>query len=1055
MKIKDLIGTPNFKIDTTVNIVLFKNMEKSRQQIRRTVLTPSFKSIIEISLDSIIEQTLNLNPPDSQCFLIEGIFGSGKSHLLSFLFSLFDGSTNNSIRNSLWNKIEEKFNKNYLNLKEKNFLVIPIALHERRQEDLIDIIFREIEKQIYEKLNVKIDLSSPSKYVTYYNTECLPGIKAEINKNIPNLEDFNKLDENDDFDLYRKAMLIRQSMEFCNIQMKDGYKIGDDLKKSVEIILDQSFEKTEKQIQAEFNFDGIILLIDEFSEYLKSKKKTETDEEGHKRTLASIQIQYLAEFIKGKDIFLFIAAQEAFQSLDPLFEKQAQTGGRLKTLQLEYHHFVEIFNELIIPEKINYEREIKSLFPTLKTNFFNNHNYIIHESDKSELITTDIFFDCYPFHPKTVELLMTTVFKYATKTRAGLSYAQEYIKKSSDLDQNSIITPDSLFDYFKMTFKTSEPNKFKFVEKLRNRLKAFSDLDLSQNEILLLLKIFKLIFISPNPITAEDCISNLFIGNKTINQIEILLEKFYNISRKTCQPNYLRREFDLESRHYRYYIQLRGDLDVEDLILVLSQKITEQNLYNYYLSKFWDVLPNTNYLYEIEVLFNNWQISRFHVKYDNFNDVLSQVTKIIESTPKWTPKDIDFIELFTFCNFPFKDEYDRFSIDKIVENLKENFYRTKELRDRIVFFLFKPLNEVLISDIKRSLAFDLINKKFTSMKLDSILKTIIATNNEISDDINKFYNDFSENEDEILSQLARLANQYSFQKSLPLYAKIKGFLLNNFKLIGINGEIPTLEKDIVKILTDKLEVNIPKYYPNFPEFDAKIDETRYINIILNELFKDQNTFKITSDDAKKLKGKVIIGIGEKLGVFNRKVDDNYRTITFKIGIPPSNLFYRNIMEIIPKESTKGKEVSLSNLCEHLRKEYGLNLNLCRILLACLLHQDNIKIVKKKTSKVYDNSHVKHIFVDNIRDFPNFLVFQPNKLEPNDILWIFSLYNPLNKQNQTYNEKFQQELTNIEFVEEIKSAKQKLLVDLMRNFDINEYKEVKTVLNLFLKEIRAN
>ena len=81
-----------------------------------------------------------------------------------------------------------------------------------------------------------------------------------------------------------------------------------------------------------------------------------------------------------------------------------------------------------------------------------------------------MFFDCYPFHPKTVELLMTTVFKYATKTRAGLSYAQEYIKKSSESDQNSIITPDSLYDYFKMTFKTSEPMKFKFVEKLRNRL---------------------------------------------------------------------------------------------------------------------------------------------------------------------------------------------------------------------------------------------------------------------------------------------------------------------------------------------------------------------------------------------------------------------------------------------------------------------------------------------------------------------------------------------------------------------------------------------------------
>lgn len=1064
MTIGKLIGKPNFEIDTTINVVLFKETEKSLRQIRNTIITPSIKMILNESLDSLYTQIIDLNPPNDQCFLIEGIFGSGKSHFLAFLNTLFDDTIDDNVRNYLWQKIDENFENKFLNLKDKKFLVIPIALHERKKEDLIDIIFREMEKIIFKVFNKNVDLSSPSKYIDFYYNKCSPGTKDDLNKNIPDFDKFNKLDEDDDLDFYRKAELIRESMEKINLQIKDDFKIGDDLKKTIEIILEESFEKTEKVVKRELNIEGIILLIDEFSEYLKSKKKSETDTEGHKRTLASIQIQYLSEFIKGKNIFMFIAGQEALYNLDPLFEKQAQTGGRLKTLQLKYHHFIEIFNELVVPEKKQFKREIKSLFLNLNINFFNDSKYFIYDVKKSIPINDSIFYDCYPFHPKTIELLMNNIFKYATKTRAGLTYTQDFIKKSLNKNENDLITPYSLFDYFSITLNIKETKKFNFLEDFIKQVNSTSDSDFSREDKTLILKILKYIFINVKYVNAEDCLINLFIENKNIDEIEKLLDNLYIFSKNKLQSKFLRRDYNSNENNYNYYIQIRAGVDIEDHILILSQKIKDTELHEYYLSKYYDMVPSRFYEEYIDVFNTYWQTSLCDIKFDDFIDSLDKIAKRVKTLPLWTPKEIDFIELFAFWNLPFKDEYEKFKPDLIIKNFQEYTNKSLQLKDRLLFFHTKPFDDLLISDIKKSLAFDLINSRFKT-KIDNwwgsddIQKKILSNNPEILDFINNILNEFNENTDEIISQLGGLANQFSFQKEMPLYNKIYSHLSNNLKLIGIDGYISTIEKDYKSILKDKLEENIPNFYPNFPNFESKTYETRYINIILNELYKEQNIFEITIEDMTKQKGNVITGIGEKLGIFKNVSDNQNENSFFKIRVSEKNEIYEHLIEKIPLESdmedNKINEINLKSICKILRKNYGFSLNISRIFLATLLHQDKIQIKDKQKNKIYDNSQVKYVFKDNIRDFRNFLVYQPKKLNKNEILWIFSFFNYLFKNNDVYREKFYNEFMNYEEIDEIKSAKQKILVDMVKNFNLKEIKaisqELKNLIDSFKQE----
>jgi len=1075
MTIRDFLGQTNSSIDTTINIVQFRNKPNSLRQILNTILTPSFKDILKEALDSIKDQIiLTGNFADFQTFLIEGLFGVGKSHFLSVLNTLFDYTIPQDVRDHLWDVVRETFEEVYSELKDKKFLIVPLALHGSRQADLIDIIFREIEKIILDRFEIEVNLSSPSKYINFYR-QCAPGIKSDIEDKISSeFEDmdlvrFNDLDENEDKYFYRKAEIIRKCMENLGIKIDDSYKISDSVEEFIQIVLNESFQQLNKQVinRDEIGFDGIILLIDEFSEYLKAQKESEVDKMGRKRTLASLQIQYLAEHIKGKDFFIFITAQEAYLILDPLYEKQVGPGGRLKKTRLDHYHFVEIFNQVLIPDKGNNRRSIESIFPTLNTQYFGDSQYSIYKKNEPKTIDMNMFYECYPFHPMTMDILIGNVFKFSTQTRAGLSYASKYIELSLGHENEELITPDTLFDYFKKEFNRKDTSKYTYIYDLLDKIQYDTE-EFTDSEKDVLSKVLKYIYLCNNPVYAIDCIIDLLIDYEDDEELEELLNQLVSFAHKNFQYSFLRKILDSDNKQ-KYYLQVKGTYDIEDMIHILSEMINEVELYEFYVDKRYNMKLADYQVEKIKLSGKEWIYLNYFIRFEDFNNVLREVVNNIETLPRWTTKGIEFYDLFVFRNLPFREEYNNLTEDSINAQFHEFEVNHPKLGGRLLFLQTRPFSELLVSDIKRCLAFDLLKNRFGSQDLNwhgdgPIQNNVLVGNHELLTRLNDFYNqNIQESGADILNELSNRQREYSLESGTPTDHKIREHITENLTIINSSENVDIDDRAENDILIESMEIIIDRYYPDFPDFTANVENTRYINIILGELDKDQRTFELTAREVTQAKGTAIINIGVLLGIFSQLETLPTRNILFKIGLPDNNLFYIEVMQNIPMEEDVDNGVvemkSLSKICEFLYTKFGFSLKISKIFLATLLNQDKIKITNRYRTITYNNSQVKKVFEGNDRYFNTLHVFKTNRLNPDEIRWLFSFFNGLFEEEEEYEEEFRLEINNLDEVDDVKSSKQQRLKELLETYDLDEtdnlFEEFEDLINFLRRDQEEN
>ncbi len=1065
MRIREIIGQTSSDVDTTINIVQFKNKPNTLKQIMNTIITPSFERALKESLEPMMDQIIRTgNVPDFQSFLYEGLFGVGKTHLLSVLNTLFDETIDPSIRAGLWQRIIEIFGDVYSDLKEKKFLVVPLALHGSLQADLIDIIFREIEKIVLERFEIEVNLSSPSKYIHYFNKVCAPGNKKDIQDMISsefddmNLEKFNVLDEEEDVDYYRKAEIIRKSMKKLGLKLDDSYMIGDSIEEFIQIVLEQSFKQLKKQVinRDEIDYDGIIILIDEFSEFLKAH------EHGSERTLASLQIQFLAEYIKGKDFFVFLAAQQEWLTLDPLLKKQVGSGGRLKKIPLDHYNFVEIFNQVLTPEKANYRGNIDSLFPTLKAQFFGDSQYSIYKPNEPAAINNEIFFLCYPFHPKTMDLLIDHVFKLSTQARAGLSYASYHIEESLDNDIEELITPDTLFDYFKKEIK-KDTKKYNFIKELIQKVQSDTE-NFSDSEKRVISKVLKYIYLTENHVYADDCIIDLLLNYDDDKELEDLLNRLIEFSKREDQISYLKKILDRDTNKQKYYLQVKETYDIEDMVHFLSQEINDTDLHEYYVDNVFDIKLGIGAEHDIKIKNKDWQFIEYFIKFEDFNEALNEVAGFIVDLPKWTPKRIDFYDMFVFWNLPFREEFDNFTPSEIREYIQEYEADNEKLEDRLLFFRVGPFSEVVISEIKRCLAFDLLNRRFRSLDPNwqgdgDIQQKILVRNDRLFRQLNSYYNEnLQDNREDILIELSTRQHEYSLERGSSTYIKIIDHYSENFSVINNTGAIDIGGGDKRDILEEKMEDIVNKYYPDFPEFLANTDYTRHINEILGELGKDQKTFEIPSRRLNQLKGTAITQIGVILGIFSEVETKPSGNKIFKIYISEDNILYSQVMGMIPMEEEiderRAEMISLSKICENLYEKVGFSLNISRILLATLLNQDKIKVTNRNRTAGFNNLQVKKVFEDNVRNFYSLYVFKTKKLTRDEINWLFHFFNGLfeNDEEDEYRTEFKEEIDNIDEIDDVKSSKQQRLKDLLENINLDEIDTFHTEINDLINSI---
>ena len=121
-------------------------------------------------------------------------------------------------------------------------------------------------------------------------------------------------------------------------------------------------EKFSAQTKME-KIDGVIILFDEFSEFLLSKSNLSNGDDKSDSHLASTQLLAIADIIPKIDanISLITVGQEHLREINPLIAKTEEEGGRFKTLELKSTYLIDIINAKLYFDKRKYEKEIKTL----------------------------------------------------------------------------------------------------------------------------------------------------------------------------------------------------------------------------------------------------------------------------------------------------------------------------------------------------------------------------------------------------------------------------------------------------------------------------------------------------------------------------------------------------------------------------------------------------------------------------------------------------------------------------------------------------------------------
>jgi hypothetical protein len=314
------------------------------------------------------------------CFL-KGHYGSGKSHFLSYLSLVLSRRPYREVfvRRLLERKASDAASLH--NLTDSNLAVVNLSLVEHRSaENLEDIVGNAIHEMLHR---------SPLKS---------PGRKLEN----PTPGDMQ---------------------ETAEAPAKNRRKY---------------FEAVFAELRSR-GYDGLVLLVDELSEFLRSKPNLREFNEDVR------YLQFLGELSSAEPLWIVAALQEHIEETGQINQ---EVFNKIKDrypirLALTAQHVKALVKELIVQKRPEAYGPIKELYRTFRSSF-------------PELaIPEEEFVDLYPVHPSSIELLeiLKPLF---SKTRGFVDFVHFQIRGDSSrgitglLEEpiQTLLCPDRIFDHF-------------------------------------------------------------------------------------------------------------------------------------------------------------------------------------------------------------------------------------------------------------------------------------------------------------------------------------------------------------------------------------------------------------------------------------------------------------------------------------------------------------------------------------------------------------------------------------------------------------------------------
>ncbi len=429
IKIGDLIHVPEVK--TVVELARVRNVQatEARSQVLLDEIANTFviTDDIKLNLTSILQ---SIAQNEGKGFFLSGSFGSGKSHFLSVLSLLLTDP-------HAWPPLlaQEPSLENFaLTINKKHYITIQVPLLEHSATETLEaIIFNAIEKTLNLNWGFNLTLAEDEYFLEMFERYILPAFRNDI-------QNFIQKEIGQSFSW---SSLKSEPKDLVTLMRRFLTEKGEEIPFQLRPQRNQAIEKT-LQALLDKNFTGMVILLDELSEFLRSKASSAQLNEDARF------LQFLGERTQTQPIWVIGALQEAIEKTGDIqkavFDKIKD---RYKTrLELSTRHIRELIDRRLVQKKPDAQAKIKEAYTILK-NSFNNIK-----------ITQDLFYQIYPVHPESLEILDLSEGLFSQR-RGVVDFVHfqlkgdpaRHIDGMMDADYLQLLTPDKIFNHFYVQIK--------------------------------------------------------------------------------------------------------------------------------------------------------------------------------------------------------------------------------------------------------------------------------------------------------------------------------------------------------------------------------------------------------------------------------------------------------------------------------------------------------------------------------------------------------------------------------------------------------------------------
>lgn len=407
----DLIEVPPIRTVIQLLDARSENRSVTREIAETFVITDEIEKYLRQFMEA-------LALPDGAGAFLKGHYGSGKSHFLSFLTMLVEGSAEQITLTGPLQKAKE-------NLSGKRFftVLIPLFLFNAR-ESLDEIILVTCQKALSSALHKTVNLSNSTKLLESFNTYILPKESAFLKSLSLSEESWHSLCVNSPGGAAEKALEFLQNLPSNPLSLHFDRR--------------EAFGAIRNLLRSN-GYTGLVLIIDELSEFLRAKPSAREFNEDIR------SLQFLGEWSAHEPLWVICSLQEQIEDVGFIEQdiyKRIKDRYKFR-FTLSTKHI-----ESLIEKRVLIKREgSRAIIDSIYRNLLGSFPYLT--------ITADNFFRIYPLHPSTL-CMLEHLMSLFSQHRGIVDFLRISVGGDPDRSIPSILTEkcdrlltcDAIFDHF-------------------------------------------------------------------------------------------------------------------------------------------------------------------------------------------------------------------------------------------------------------------------------------------------------------------------------------------------------------------------------------------------------------------------------------------------------------------------------------------------------------------------------------------------------------------------------------------------------------------------------